>query len=144
MARSCVTPENDGFDRSKFHMATYDADFLPGSGPSKEERLWAMLSHLSVVGQLFFPILMLGPLLIWLLKGDEMPFVKQQAKEALNFQITLFLAGIVCWVLVLAFGLGFILMGILWVYSVVVGIIGAVKTNEGFAYQYGLNLRLIS
>jgi len=125
-------------------MATYDADSLPGSGPTKDERTWAMLCHLSVVGQLFFPILALGPLLIWLLKGDELPFVKQQGKEALNFQITLFLAGIVSWVLVLAFGLGFLLMGILWIYSVVVGIVGAVKTNEGFAYQYGLNLRLIN
>lgn len=124
-------------------MATFDAEFLPGS-PSKQERTWAMLCHLSVVGQIFFPILMLGPLLIWLLKGDEMPFVKMQGKEALNFQITLFLAGIVCWILVLAFGLGFLLMGILWVYSVVVGIIGAVKTNEGVAYRYGLNLRLIT
>jgi uncharacterized protein len=129
---------------AKFKMATFDAEFLPGSGPTKNERTWAMLCHLSVVGQLFLPILMLGPLLIWLMKGDELPFVKQQGKEALNFQITLFLAGIVCWILVLAFGLGFLLMGILWVYSVVVGIVGAVKTNEGNAYQYGLNLRLIS
>jgi uncharacterized Tic20 family protein len=125
-------------------MTTYDSQPLPGNAPGKEERTWAMLCHLSVVGQLFIPVLMLGPLLIWLLKGDQLPFVKQQGKEALNFQITLFLAGIVCWILVLAFGLGFILMGILWVYSIVVGIIGAVKTNEGFPYQYGLNLRLIS
>jgi uncharacterized Tic20 family protein len=96
------------------------------------------------VGQVFFPVLMFGPLLIWLLKGDELPFVKVQGKEALNFQITLFLASIVSGILVLAFGLGFLLMGILWVYSIVVGIIGAVKTNEGVAYRYGLNLRLIS
>lgn len=125
-------------------MESQNADFLPVSVPSKEERTWAMLCHLCIVAQIFVPILILGPLLIWLIKGDQLPFVKTQGKEVLNFQITLFLAGIVCWVLVLAFGLGFILMGVLGIYSIVVGVIGAVKTNEGVAYRYGFNWRLIS
>jgi len=125
-------------------MDSQDAEFLPVSAPNKEERTWAMLCHLCIVAQIFVPILILGPLLIWLIKGDQLPFVKTQGKEVLNFQITLFLAGIVCWVLVLAFGLGFILMGVLGIYSIVVGVIGAVKTNEGVAYRYGFNWRLIS
>lgn len=125
-------------------MDTQDSEFLPVNMPSKDERTWAMLCHLCVVGQIFLPILILGPLLIWLIKGEQLPFVKMQGKEVLNFQITLFLAGIVCWILVLALGLGFILMGILAIYSIVVGVIGAVKTNEGVAYRYGFNWRLIS
>ncbi len=125
-------------------MESQDAEFLPASVPSKEERTWAMLCHLCIVAQIFLPILILGPLIIWLVKGDEMPFVKSQGKEVLNFQITLFLASIACWVLVLALGLGLILMGILGIYSIVVGVIGAVKTNEGVAYRYGFNWRLIS
>jgi uncharacterized Tic20 family protein len=125
-------------------MDSQDSEFLPVSMPSKDERTWAMLCHLCIVAQMFLPILILGPLLIWLIKGEQLPFVRAQGKEVLNFQITLFLAGIVCWVLVLALGLGFILMGVLAIYSIVVGVIGAVKTNEGVAYRYGFNWRLIS
>lgn len=125
-------------------METQNAEFLPVAAPSKEERTWAMLCHLCIVAQIFLPILLLGPLVIWLIKGDQMPFVKNQGKEVINFQITLFLAGIVCWILVLALGLGLLLMAVLWVYSIVVGVIGAVKTNEGVAYRYGFNWRLIS
>jgi len=124
-------------------MALYEGEYIPGNGPSKDERTWAMLCHLCVVAQVFFPVLMLGPLLIWVLKGDELPFAKQQGKEVLNFQITLFLAGIVGWILSFVL-IGFALLGLLWVYSIVVGVIGAVKTNEGFSYRYGINLRLIS
>lgn len=123
---------------------TNDADFLPVVAPSKEERTWAMLCHLCIVAEIFLPILVLGPLVIWLIKSDALPFVKVQGKEVLNFQITLFLAGIVCWVLVLALGLGFILMGLLGIYSVIAGVIGAVKVNEGVSYRYAINLRLIS
>ena len=121
-----------------------DADFLPAVGPTKEERTWAMLCHLCIVAEIFLPILVLGPLVIWLIKSDQLPFVKTQGKEVLNFQITLFLAGIVCWILVLALGLGFLLLGILGIYSVVAGVIGAVKVNEGVPYRYAFNLRLIS
>lgn len=124
-------------------METQDTDFLPATTPNKDERTWAMLCHLCIVAQMFLWILVLGPLLIWLIKGDQMPFVKTQGKEVLNFQITLFLAGIVCTILIPVFGLGILLGAILWIYSVVVGVIGAVKTNEGVAYRYGFNWRLI-
>ncbi|HET8710611.1 MAG TPA: DUF4870 domain-containing protein [Spongiibacteraceae bacterium] len=123
---------------------TNDADFLPAVGPTKEERTWAMLCHLCIVAEIFLPILVLGPLVIWLIKSDALPFVKVQGKEVLNFQITLFLAGIVSWILVFAFGLGILLLAILGVYSVIAGVIGAVKVNEGVPYRYAFNLRLIS
>lgn len=124
-------------------METKDAEFLPVVAPSKEERTWAMLCHLCIVAEVFLPILVLGPLLIWLLKSDNSAFVKSQGKEVLNFQITLFLAAIVSWILVLV-GIGIVLLFALWIYSVVVGVIGAVKVNEGVAYRYGFNLRLIN
>lgn len=122
---------------------TNDAEFLPVVGPTKEERTWAMLCHLCIVAQIFLPILMLGPLVIWMIKSDQLAFVKVQGKEVLNFQITLFLAGIVSGILIFV-GIGFVLLGALWIYSIVAGVIGAVKVNEGVPYRYGLNLRLIS
>lgn len=124
-------------------MMTGDADFLPVIAPSKEERTWAMLCHISIVAQIFLPILVLAPLIILLVKGDQLPFVKAQSKEVLNLQITLLLAAIVSSLLILI-GVGIVLLFVLWVYSIVAGIIGAVKVNEGVAYRYAINLRLIT
>lgn len=120
-----------------------DAEFLPVIAPSKEERTWGMLAHLSLVAQIFLPILMLAPLVILLIKGDRMPFVKAQSKEVINEQITLLLAVIVSCILIVV-GIGVVLLFVLWIYSIVTGIIGAVKVNEGVAYRYPMNWRLIS
>lgn len=120
-----------------------DAEFLPVIAPSKEERTWAMLAHLSLVAQIFLPILMLAPLVILLIKGDRMSFVKAQSKEVINEQITLLLAVIVSCILIVV-GIGVVLLFVLWIYSIVTGIIGAVKVNEGVAYRYPMNWRLIS
>ncbi|HEY3700555.1 MAG TPA: DUF4870 domain-containing protein [Spongiibacteraceae bacterium] len=122
---------------------TNDAEFLPAIGQSKEERTWATLSHLSIVAQIFLPILVFAPLVILMIKGNQMPFVKMQSKEVLNFQITLLLAGVAGCLLIVV-GIGIVLLFALWLYSIVAGIIGAVKANEGVAYRYPINLRLIS
>jgi uncharacterized Tic20 family protein len=114
----------------------------------------AMFAHLSaILGGLLTSALggwgtFLGPLVIWLIKKDEMPFVNDQGKEALNFNITV---AIVCVaLLVLTFitlGIGalltvplMIVVGIAWL---VFTIIAAIKANEGVAYRYPFALRLI-
>ena len=81
--------------------------------PDKDARLWAMLCHLSTfAGMVGIPFgNILGPLIIWLIKKDEYPFVDDQGKEALNFQISmtvyLIVSVLLCFVLV-----GFILLPI--------------------------------
>lgn len=122
---------------------TNDADFLPVNGPAKEERTWAMLAHLAIVAQIFLPVLVLAPLIILLVKGDQMPFVKSQSKEVVNLQITLLLSAIASWILVFV-GIGIVLLLALWAYSIVAGVIGAVKANDGVSYRYPFNLRLIN
>jgi uncharacterized Tic20 family protein len=106
-----------------------------------------MLCHLCVVGQLLIlpalPLIAAGPLLIWLFKGDKLPFVKEQGKEVINFQITMFLAGLIGWVLVWVF-IGFLILGLLWVYGIVAGVMATMKAKEGVPYRYGLNLRLVT
>jgi uncharacterized Tic20 family protein len=124
-------------------MQDQQGEYLPVAGPTQDERNWAMLCHLCIIGQMFIPILVIGPLLIWLVKGDQMPFVKEQGKEAINFQITLFLVGLVGWVLVWIL-IGWLVLGLLWVYAIVAGIIATMKVKEGVPYRYGLNLRLVS
>ncbi len=114
---------------------------------SKEERLWAMLAHLSAFAMYFTGIgHMLGPLIIWLLKRDGNPFVEDQAKEALNFQITVTLIAIaavlMCFTVILALVGIPILIG-LHLYQVVCIVIAAIKANDGVAFRYPLTLRLV-
>ncbi len=111
---------------------------------SKEERNWAMLAHLS--GLLAFATLIggiLGPLVMWLIRKDDMTFAADQAKEALNFQISVFVAGLIAGVLCLVL-IGFVLLALLVIVDLILVIIAAVKASEGVAYRYPFNLRLIS
>lgn len=123
-------------------MEPQQGEYLPVVGPTKDECTWAMLCHLCIVGQMFFPVLVIGPLLIWLFKGDDLPLVKEQGKEAINFQITLFLAGLVGTALVFVL-IGWLVLGVLWVYAIVAGIMATMAVKEGRPYRYGLNLRLV-
>lgn len=110
---------------------------------SKEQKNWAMIGHLSALLFLWSGIGgMLGPFIVWLMRKDDMPFAAQQAKEALNFQITMFLLGILAWILALIL-IGFLLLGILFIVDLVLTIIAAMKAGEGIAYRYPFNLRLV-
>ena len=122
--------------------------------PSKDERQWAMFAHLSALlgglltsafgGWGFF----IGPLVIWLMKKDSMPFVADQAKESLNFNITVSAVFLVLLVLSLVtLGIGFIItlpiMLIVGIAALVLIIMAAIKANDGVAYRYPFALRLI-
>ena len=110
---------------------------------SKEQKNWAMIAHLSALLFLWSGIGgMLGPFIVWLMRKDDMPFAAQQAKEALNFQITMFLLSIIGWILVLVL-VGFVMLGILFIVDLVLTIIAAMKAGEGIAYRYPFNLRLV-
>ncbi|MCB1589446.1 MAG: DUF4870 domain-containing protein, partial [Xanthomonadales bacterium] len=72
----------------------------PAGSPSAEERQWGLFAHLSALVGFIIPFgSILGPLIIWQIKKNEMPFVDDQGKEALNFQITVFIAVIVSLIL---------------------------------------------
>jgi uncharacterized protein len=124
------------------------------NGISAEERQWAMFAHLSALaggiltsgigGWGFF----IGPLVIWLMKKDTMPFVGDQAKEALNFNITVSAIFLILLILsLLTLGLGFLLtvpiMLIIGVAALVFIIIASIKANQGIAYRYPMTLRLV-
>ena len=128
---------------------------IPVATPSAEEKQWAMFAHLSaLVGGLltsgwagsigFF----IGPLIIYLTKKDTMPFVADQAREALNFAITVSLACLVLLMLtIMSFGIGIFLtlplLMLIGIGSLIFVIIAAIKANEGTAYRYPISLRLV-
>ena len=111
--------------------------------PSKDERTWAMLSHFSALCMFIFPFgNILAPLIIWLIKKEEMSFVEDQAKEVLNFQISmtiyLLISGILCFILI---GIPFVIG--LGIFNVIITIIAGIKANDGKSYRYPINLRFI-
>lgn len=117
---------------------------LATGAPSAEERQWAMFAHLSALAGLLIPFgSIIGPLVIWLIKKDTMPFVNDQGKEALNFNITVAIAAIVCWVLIFVL-IGFLLLPALVIAWLVFVILGTIKANEGTSYRYPFTLRLIN
>ncbi len=110
----------------------------PGvEGPTKEERTLALVAHAGGLFVSFIP-----PLVILLVKGDESEFVRDQAKEALNFQITMAIAMIVASGLVFL-AIGCVLLPILGIADLVLCLIAALKSYEGQRYRYPWTLRLI-
>lgn len=111
--------------------------------PSKEECTWGMLCHLAAFSGFIIPFgNIIGPLIIWVIKKDQMSFVDEQGKESLNFQITMLIAFLISAILTLIL-IGFLLIGILAVFEIVVLIIASIKANEGVHYRYPVTIRLI-
>ncbi|AEG44723.1 DUF4870 domain-containing protein [Isoptericola variabilis] len=111
----------------------------------EDERTWAIVAHLAPpvlailsVGTLGF----LTPLVVWLVFRDRSRFVGDQAKEALNFQITLLIAYVVGWLLVWVL-IGFVILAAVWVCSIVFGVLAAVAVNRFEPYRYPINIRFV-
>lgn len=97
----------------------------------------AMLCHLLAIFTGF-----LGPLIIWLIKKDDAPFVDRNGKEALNFQLTVLIAMLVSGLLSFVC-IGFLLMLVVWILDLIFCIVAAVKTSRGEEYRYPLTIRFI-
>ncbi|MEL1263873.1 DUF4870 domain-containing protein [Pseudoxanthomonas putridarboris] len=135
---------------SEFENVTAAPPPPPGV-PTAEEKQWAMFAHLSALTALFTGGLgaVIGPLIVWLVKKDTLPFADDQGKEALNFNITVLIAVVALTIvgtilLIVLIGFLFYLaagaIGIAWL---VFTIIAAIKASNGEAYRYPLTLRLV-
>jgi len=115
----------------------------PSGVPSNEEKQWALFAHLSALIGYIIPFgSIIGPLIIWQVKKNEMPFVDDQGKEALNFQITMAIAAIICIVLMLVL-IGLLLIWIVGAVDLIFIVVAAISANNGQAYRYPFNLRLV-
>ncbi|MBK5509289.1 DUF4870 domain-containing protein [Pseudomonas sp. TH15] len=116
---------------------------LPLPKPSQEVRQWAMFCHLSALLGIWIPFgTLIGPLILWQMKRESDPFIDAQGKEALNFQITVAIASLVCFLLMVLI-VGFFMIGIVAIGALVLTIIAGVKANEGYPYRYPFTWRLI-
>src|SRR5690554_1065281 len=102
-----------------------------------ETRQWASWAHLG--GILGF----LPSLIIWLIYKDRSAFVAQEARAALNFQITLLIGYVAFNILGFIIpGLGFV-SGLIWVVGLIFSVLGFQAVQRGQAYKYPFSLELI-
>lgn len=113
----------------------------PTGGVPQEQRTLALIAHLLGIVTWF-----VGPLIVWLISKDDASkgFVTDQAKEALNFQITLSIAYVLAFILtVISLGLLFFVPTLVWIANLVFCILGGLKANNGETYRYPFAIRLI-
>lgn len=103
-----------------------------------DEKNIAVVTHITGIFFSIFP-----GLIVWLLKKDESPYISEQAREALNFQITLLIAYLIAGVLVFIL-IGFLLFFLIWLANILFSIMAAVAASKGENYRYPLSLRLIN
>ena len=112
--------------------------------PGNDARKWASLCHIiALVGLIGNGVgFVLGPLVVWLIKRDDDPFIDEQGKEALNFQITMFIAALVSLLLTVVV-IGLFLVIAVGLVMVIFPIIAAVKTSNGEHFRYPFTIRFI-
>ncbi len=116
----------------------------PGpDGLTPDERTWGGAAHWSALVSAFVALAFLGPLLVMLVKGNESPYIRRQAVEALNFQLSMLIYAAVAFVLLFLL-IGFILLPIVGIWWLVFTIIGSVKAANGELYRYPLTIRMVS
>jgi uncharacterized Tic20 family protein len=112
--------------------------------PNPEARTFGMLCHLAALSAYFTGVgIILGPLIVWLVKKDQHPFVNDQGKEALNFNLSFFIYQAICFALCFVF-IGFILWPIVHLVWLVLLIVASIQANSGKRYRYPMILRLVN
>lgn len=107
--------------------------------PTEDERTWGLIAHLSFLAGSVVGIPPIGPLVVWMLKKDESAFVGDQAKEALNFQLAVFIVSFLTAATCILIPVTFVVA----IGGLVYGIIAAMEANKGVLYRYPYTIRLI-
>lgn len=133
-----IPPTGPGFTSSSMP--------LPEGGvveTNSEAKTYGMLCHLLALAGFIIPFgNIIGPLVMWMLKKEQYKFVDDQGKEALNFQITVMIAALICFALMFLL-IGFVLLPAVGIASLVFIILAAVKASGGVHYRYPYTIRLI-
>ena len=108
---------------------------------TKDARNWAMICHLAGLLGFGLPLVghLVGPFIIWMLKRDDHPFIDDQGKEALNFQLSMAIYMLVLGCTIIGIPVAIIF----WIADVVLVIMAAVKAGDGEAYRYPMTIRFV-
>ena len=139
------TPTPDSQPQQQPQPAEPSQEPAPAGELSKDDKMWGMFCHLA--GLAMFTSIpfawVLGPLIIWLIKKDEIAFVDDQGKEALNFQISVSIYMLCCLPLICLAGIGAFLIAGIAIADMVFIVIASIAANKGEAYRYPCCIRLI-
>ncbi len=123
---------------------------IPPPSPESQARTWNMLCHLSALAGFVIPFgNILGPLIIWQIKKNEIPSVNVHGKMSLNFQISLTIVvfcGMVAGGILSFIGIGFLLFPLVMLLGLgglILAIIAGIKANNGEDYKYPWSLELV-
>lgn len=128
-------------------------------------RTWSMLCHISALAGLFFGLgNILGPLIVWQIKKNELPEIEPYGKEALNFQLTILIINLIAFAILAGvigtafgfghfirspfsvlgggLGIGMILVAIN-VAALILAVVAGLKANNGEFYRYPFAIRFI-
>ncbi len=103
---------------------------------SQDEKTLAIVMH--VLGLVGFPII--GPLVIWLMKKDISAYLDAQGRELMNFQVSVLIYAMVSALLCIIL-IGFPMLFVVGVGSLIFTIIGLVKASDGLIYRFPYILR---
>jgi uncharacterized Tic20 family protein len=120
-----------------------EGDYYPEI--TSEAKNWAVICHLTGLLGLPVPVVghVVGPLVVWLMKRDDHPFIDDQGKEAVNFQITMVFYELIA-ALSICIVIGIVLLPLVFLLDIIFVIIAAIKASSGEPYRYPLTIRLIS
>ncbi|MBN2183132.1 MAG: DUF4870 domain-containing protein [Sedimentisphaerales bacterium] len=111
----------------------------------RDARMWAMICHLAGLAGFVIPVIISGiiaPLVIWQIKKEDDPFIDENGKEAVNFQISIGIYELVSIPLCFAC-IGFFTLPAVAIFNIVFLIIASIKANNGESYRYPLCIRFI-
>lgn len=116
-------------------------DDLDTLGSDKELRTWTIILHLSVLSGLVVPMAgLIVPVVIYLLKKEQMPELTPHAHVVFNWLISAIIYAVVSFIL-MVIGIGVLMLGVLAILSLIFPIIGAIKASEGTVWPYPLSIK---
>ncbi len=116
-----------------------------GTMQAKDEKTWGMLGHLLNLSGIFTSGVgyVVGPLVVYLLKKDNSPYVGEHARESLNFGILTFIVVSVTGLIGIAACITWLITAVMVVLNLIWVIQATIKANDGQPFRYALNWRLI-
>lgn len=121
----------------------YDARAAQPQHLTPHEVTWGGAAHWGALVAAVVALAFLGPLIVLLVKGNESAYVRRQAVESLNFQLSILIYAIVSFVLLFVV-IGFVLLPLVGLFWLVFTIVGSVKAARGEEYRYPATIRLVS
>lgn len=110
----------------------------------KKNRQLLVLTHLS---QLLDMVTLIGgflvPLVLWLVKKDEVVDMDEHGKSILNFRISMFIYVLICIPMILFFGLGIVGLFVIGLFYLIFPIVNAIRANNDEAPSYPLTIQFL-